>query len=130
MQASWRKELELYLVAFVASHRGLKLGRLFGVPAAYAGRQLFACAIEDGITARLPASALEAAIAKGAASWTPRGRSVARSSVAATRGRRTRSWVIFRPRSARALETIAPFLEIAARHVALDAASIARRSHS
>jgi hypothetical protein len=108
VQVSWRRELEQVLSRFVASHRGLRLGRLFGVPAAYAGGRLFACATADGIAARLPSSALDAARAGGGAPWTPR-------------GRRRRDWVVFRPGTARAADAIGPFLEIAARHVALEA---------
>ena len=106
MQVRWRKELEEYLSRFVAAHRGLRFGRLFGLPAAYAGRTMFSCVVEDGITARLPVSALESALDKGAARW---------------RGSRSQpSWVIFRPKTSRQTDAVSVFLEIAARHAALE----------
>lgn len=112
----WRKDLEDYLSRFVAGHRGLRFGRMFGVPAAYAGRKLFSCAIDDGIVAKLPPDALTAALAKGAMRWAPRPPKLGAAGKATRAG-----WVMFRPKSAVAAEAIRPFLEIAARHVALDA---------
>jgi hypothetical protein len=106
VQVSWRRDLEDDLSRFVAAHRGLRLGRLFGARAAFAGRRVFSSVTTEGITVRLPDSAIHAALARGATRWAPDGR---------PRG----EWVIFRRRSTRAGE-IAPFLEIAARHVALE----------
>jgi hypothetical protein len=103
----WRRDLEAFLSRFVAGHRGLRFGRLFGVPAAYAGRKLFSYAIDDGLVAKLPPAARELAIAKGARPWAPRNRQMAH-------------WVIFRPGTASATDALVPFLEIAARHAALD----------
>jgi hypothetical protein len=100
MKPSWRSDAAGYLAAFVASHRGLRSGRLFGQPVAYAGRRLFASACEDGIAAKLPPDALEVALQKGgAAKW-------------------KRGWVIFRLADASAAHRIGPFLEVAARHAA------------
>jgi hypothetical protein len=99
------RTLEAYLAGFVAEHAGLRLGRMFGAPAAYAGRKLFSCVIGDGITAKLPPDAFELALTKNATRWTPRGRTMT-------------GWVIFRPDNPRAFESVGPFLEIAARHVA------------
>lgn len=99
MKPSWRRDLADYLAAFVESHRGLRTGRLFGRPVAYAGRRVFASAYQDGIAAKLPPDVLHVALEKGAAKW-------------------KRGWVIFRPRDARAVERIGPFLEVAARHAA------------
>ena len=106
MHVAWRKDLEQLLTTFVADHRGLSTGRLFGTPGAYAGRKVFACVVGDGITLRLPADAQQTAIDRGGQRWTPI-------------GRRMTGWVIFKPTSAQAAASLAPFLEIAARHVAL-----------
>jgi len=115
VHVAWRKDLERLLTTFVAEHPGLRSGRMFGVPGAYAGRKLFACVFEDGITAKLPPDAFEAAIRQGARRWTPQ-------------GRRLRGWVIFRPQSLGAAARLGPFLEISARHVAeLSVAAPSRR---
>ena len=116
MRVAWRKDLEDYLAAFVAGHRGLRLGRMFGMPAAYAGRRLFSCAFEDGITAKLPPDALAAALEQGATPWRP----IPPKPNAAPKASKPNRWVIFRPRTRRAAEAIGPFLEIAARYVVLD----------
>jgi hypothetical protein len=106
VHVAWRKDLEQLLNSFVADHRGLSIGRLLGAPSAYAGRKVFACVVNDGITIRLPPDALQTAIDRGGQRWTPI-------------GRRMTGWVIFKPASAQAAASLAPFLEIAARHVAL-----------
>jgi hypothetical protein len=117
VHVAWRKDLEQLLNAFVAEHRGLETGRLFGAPGAYAGRKLFACVVVEGIAVRLPADAQRAAIERGGRPWTPIGRRMA-------------DWVVFKPPSAAAAAAIAPFLEIGARHaahLALAPAAPARR---
>lgn len=105
MRAAWRKDLEHLLHTFVADHRGLRTGRMFGLPGAYAGRRLFACVFQDGLTLKLPADARSVAFGRGATLWTPM-------------GRRMREWVLFRPESPQASAVVLPFLEIAARHAA------------
>ena len=105
MHVAWRKDLEQLLNTFVADHRGLSMGRLFGAPAAYAGRKVFACVVSEGITLRLSSDAMPAALERGGRRWTPI-------------GRRMTNWVIFKPASGHATACLAPFLEIAARHVA------------
>jgi hypothetical protein len=113
---AWRQDLEEYLAGFVAGHRGLRFGRMFGMPAGYAGRRLFSCVFEDGITAKLPPQAMAAARKHGATPWNP----IARGATAKPKPRRMNHWVIFRPRTRRAADAVGPFLEIAARHVAID----------
>jgi hypothetical protein len=105
VRVAWRKDLEQLLAAFVAEHRGLRSGRMFGWPGAFAGSKLFACVAADGIAAKLPAAAHEAALAQGARRWTRNGRPL-------------REWLIFRPATPRQAAALATFLEIAARHVA------------
>ena len=121
MRAAWRKDLEHVLNAFVADHRGLRTGRMFGLPGAYAGRKLFACVYQDGLTVKLPSDARTVALDRGAIPWTPM-------------GRRMREWVLFRPESPQATGVL-PFLEIAARHAAQlatsgPAATSPARSHA
>jgi hypothetical protein len=118
----WRQDLEEYLAGFVAGHRGLRFGRMFGMPAGYAGRRLFSCVFEDGITAKLPPEAMAAARKHGATPWNP----IKRSTTARPKAPRETPWVIFRPRTRRAADAIGPFLEIAARHVAVDASPRSR----
>jgi hypothetical protein len=112
MKPAWRRDLAFYLDNFVASHPGMRFGWMFGWPAAYAGRHLFSLAVDDGIIAKLPAYSMAAATAQGAKRWTPRRRRPARRTKGPTDG-----WMIFRPKDLRAAEAVAPFLEIAARHV-------------
>jgi hypothetical protein len=105
VRAAWRKDLEHVLQTFVADHRGLRTGRMFGLPGAFAGRKLFACVVQDGLTVKLPGTARSAALDRGA---TPR----------APMGRRMREWVLFRTESAPVASSVLPFLEVAARHAA------------
>lgn len=51
-----RRDLKAALDGFVASHPGLRAGRVFGSPAAFAGRRMFARLLVDGLQLRLPAS--------------------------------------------------------------------------
>jgi hypothetical protein len=103
----FRSELEPFLREFVAAHRGLRLGKMFGVPAGYAGRRLFACLIEDGVIVRLP-------------------KDIAKREIAARRGRpfnpkgkkASGAWVMYRPRDIVAARRLAPTLEVAVDHIA------------
>jgi len=113
MKPSWRRDLADHLATFVATHRGLRSGRMFGWPAAYAGRRLFSCAVDDGIVAKLPPESRQTALAQGAKPWTPRGRPASKGPKKPTGG-----WVMFRPKDHRAAAAIGPYLEIAARYVA------------
>src|SRR5437762_9818456 len=45
---AFRADLHRFLGDFIEHLRGLRLGRMFGVPAGYAGRRMFVCLIEDG----------------------------------------------------------------------------------
>jgi hypothetical protein len=101
----FRRDLGEALAEFVAVRPGLRLGRMFGLPAGYAGRRLFACAIEDGLICRLPPDAARRWLRLGARPYSTR---------AAARG----GWVMFKPRSRAAAARLAPALERAARHAA------------
>jgi hypothetical protein len=56
-----QRDLRAVLEDFVATHRGLRLGRAFGVPAAFAGRRMFARLSTSGLELRLPSASLSAA---------------------------------------------------------------------
>jgi hypothetical protein len=101
----FRADLEALLTEFVEQHRGVRLGRMFGWPAGYVGRRLFACVIRDGVIVRLPADVERREL---------RGR--ARPFVRA--GKPMKSWVVYRPRTVSDSQRLAPVLELAARHVA------------
>ena len=105
MPIPFRSELRPFLEEFVDSHRGLRLGKMFGLPAAYAGRRLFACLIEEGIIVRLPQDIARREIGNGAKPFSRRGRAMG-------------SWVMFSPRTRADAQRLSPVLEIAARHVA------------
>jgi hypothetical protein len=46
------RELRDLLATFVEQHRGLRFGRLFGQPAGYAGRRVFAYVSSGGLAVR------------------------------------------------------------------------------
>ena len=109
MPTSRRELLDLF-ETFVAEHRGLRLGKMFGAPAIYAGRKLSACLMDDGVVMKLPAAAAERARALGGRAWTP--------GVGAAKGRQMAGWVIVVPRQAADTARLVPLLEAAAHHVA------------
>lgn len=125
-----RRDLRLALDAFVATHRGVRRGTLFGVPAAFAGRRAFAKLDARGLHLRLPAFALRATASQALPALLP-----ARSADPAARGRRSgavrppagrsvlpkagpSSWTTITPASPDAAR-LDLLLEQAARHVAL-----------
>ena len=79
---------------------------MFGLPAAYAGRKMFVCLIADGLIVKLPERLAKQEVGRGNA--TPFAR----------RGRPSKAWIKYVPRSARDAHRLAPILELAARHVA------------
>ena len=112
----FRSELRPFLEEFVATHRGARLGKMFGLTALHAGRRLFACLMEDGLIVRLPTEIALREIRNGAK---PFSTSLTRPSEA--RSGRTASkarWMMYRPRSIVAARRLVPLLELAAREVA------------
>jgi hypothetical protein len=101
------------LAEFGDAHRGVRVGQLFGVPAAYAGRRLFASLADDGIVVRLPRELARREIAGGA---TPHTRGGAKAD-------RTSAWVMYRPRTLVEARRLWPILEAAARCAAETIAS-------
>ena len=108
MSIPHRRELTPFLEEFVSQHRGVRLGKMFGLPAVYAGRRLFACLIEDGVIVRLPDDVAKREVRGGAKPYNKRGKP----------GKPMGSWILYEPRSAAAARRLTPLLEIAARHVA------------
>ena len=79
---------------------------MFGLPAGYAGRRMFVCLIEDGLIVKLPERVAKEQVREGKASTFTR------------RGRPSKSWIKYRPRTVREAGRLAPILELAARYVA------------
>ncbi len=111
MPARDRTDLRTFLTEFVAARRGLRQGKMFGMPAAYAGPRLFACVFEDGIICKLPADVLRAA---GARPFS-------------IRGRQMKSWGLFSLATPAARRRLVPILEVAARFVAESPAAPPRK---
>ena len=106
MPIPFRSDLQAFLIEFIDQHRGVRLGRMFGLPAGYVGRRLFACLMEDGLLVRLPDDVARREIRRGASPLSQRP------------GRALGSWVMFKPRTGVAARRLTPILEIAARNVA------------
>lgn len=105
MAIAFRADLQPFLDEFIEHHRGLRLGRMFGLPAGYAGRRMFVCLIEDGFIVKLPQEVAKDEVRSGKASPFVR------------RGRPSRSWIKYAPKTKREAGRLAPILEMAARHV-------------
>jgi len=105
MPMAFRADLQRFLAEFIDNHRGLRIGRMFGLPAGYAGRRLFAYVIDDGLIVKLPEQVAKTEVVSGKASLFVR------------QGRPSKSWVKYRPRSIREAVRLTPILEMAARHV-------------
>ena len=101
MPVERQRDLHAFLREFVETHRGLRAGMMFGLPAAFAGRRVFARVVKTGIAYRVPAD-----LVRGPASR--RSRKMGRT-----------NWVTCRPRTRASLERLIPLLERSARHVAL-----------
>jgi len=102
---AFRADLQPFLAEFIEHHRGLRIGRMFGLPAGYAGRRMFVCLIEDGLIVKLPQHVAKDELRAGKASPFVR------------RGRPSRLWIKYTPRNGRDASGLAPILEVAARHV-------------
>jgi hypothetical protein len=111
----YRSELTAFFEEFVETHRGARLGKMFGLPALYAGRRLFACLIEDGVIVRLAPEIARREIRNGAK---PFSGPSSRPSSGRSRKGSTGSWMMYRPRSVVAARRLVPLLELAARDVA------------
>ena len=105
MAVEFRPDLQRFLAEFVEAHRGLRLGKMFGAPAGFAGRSMFACVFEDGLRCRLPPEIARRELAR-------------QTKPSASSAKQIRGWVFYRPRSRAAMARLVPTLEIAARYAA------------
>jgi hypothetical protein len=96
-------DLRGFLTEFVDAHRGVRLGHLFGRPAMFAGRRMFASVEEGGIIVKLPVDVARREIGRGAHARSGPGK---------------RSWVLYRPRTVVEARRLWPILELAARDAA------------
>jgi hypothetical protein len=102
----FRQELTAFFDEFAEHHRGVRRGKMFGLPAIYVGRRLVTCLIEDGIIVRLPEDVARREVREKRGTPYSHGR--------AKPGR----WVLYRPRTAFAARELTAVVEAAARHVA------------
>ena len=103
MPIPYRQELTAFLDEFAEQHRGVRRGKMFGLPAIYVGRRLVTCLMEDGIIVRLPEDILRREIRSKRGTRYSRG------------GQDSRNWVMYRPRTAVAARALAPVIEAAVR---------------
>jgi hypothetical protein len=109
------------LTAFVDARPGLRMARAFGVPAGFAGRRMFACAIGDGLACRLPPEAIRRELNAGA-------RPFAMAASPSATERRC-GWVFYRPGRGALPPRLEKVLEEAVQHAAaLSAGQIASGS--
>ena len=106
MPIPFRSELTAFLDEFAEQHRGVRRGKMFGLPAIYVGRRLVACLMEDGIAIRLPEDLARQEIrGKKGKPMTSRGRAMGR-------------WVTYCPRTVVAARKLTSLIEVAVRHIA------------
>ena len=106
MPIPFRTELTSFLDEFAEHHRGVRRGKMFGLPAIYVGRRLVTCLIEDGLIVRLPNEVAKREIR-------------ARKATAFSRkGREVDGWVLYQPRTATSARALTPIVETGVRHIA------------
>jgi hypothetical protein len=105
MPIPFRGELTVFLDEFAEQHRGVRRGKMFGLPAIYVGRRLVTCLMEDGVAVRLPEDLARREIREKKARFATRGHAMGR-------------WVIYRPRTAVAARKLTAIIETAVRHIA------------
>jgi hypothetical protein len=102
---AFRVDLQPFLAEFIEHHRGLRIGRMFGLPAGYAGRKMFVCLIDEGFIVKLPEHVAKDEVRAG------------KAKVFVRRGRPSKKWIKYSPRNAREAGRFTPLLEAAARYV-------------
>jgi hypothetical protein len=112
-------DLQPFLAEFIEHHRGLRIGRMFGMPAGYAGRKLFVCLMDDGVVVKLPEHIAKDEVRSGRASRDSGfgSRDSNPESRVPSPGRAGGVWVKYTPCTAREATRLTPILEVAARHV-------------
>jgi hypothetical protein len=106
MPIPFRTELVSFLDEFAERHRGVRRGKMFGLPAIYVGRRLVTCLMEDGIAVRLPQDLARREIRER------------KGKPLASRGHEMGRWVTYRPRTAVAARKLTSLIEVAVRHIA------------
>ena len=106
MALPFRAELTAFLDEFAEHHRGVRRGKMFGLPAIYVGRRLVTCLMEDGIIVRLPEEIARHEIRER------RGKPFSR------RGREMGSWVMYRPRTTAGARALTAVVEAGVRSLA------------
>ena len=106
MPIPFRQELVAFLDEFAQQHRGIRRGKMFGLPAIYVGRRLVTCLMEDGIAVRLPEDLAIRELREG------------KAKPLTSRGRRMGRWVTYRPRTSIAARKLTSLIEVAIRHIA------------
>jgi hypothetical protein len=102
----FRSELTSFLDEFAEHHRGVRRGKMFGLPAIYVGRRLVTCLIEDGLIVRLPNEVAKREIrARKAKAFSRKGREVD-------------GWVLYQPRTATVARGLTPIVETGVRYIA------------
>ena len=104
MAIPFRADLQHFLAAFIDQHRGLRMGRLFGRPAGYAGRRMFVCLLDDGFIVKLPQGIAKDEVRAGRASLFKR------------HGSTAGGWIKYTPGTARQAGRLTPILELAVQH--------------
>jgi hypothetical protein len=102
---AFRADLQPFLADFIEHHRGLRFGRMFGLPAGYAGRKMFVCLVEDGLIVKLPESLAKAELRGG------------RATPFIRRGATSKAWIKYVPGNVPEAIRLVPLLERAARYV-------------
>ena len=97
--------LRPFLDEFVDAHRGVRRGHMFGSPALFAGRRLFAYLVDEGIVVKLPGDLARRELQRGASRYEREGRIV-------------RGCVLFTRRTDIDARRLWPVLELAARAAA------------
>jgi hypothetical protein len=106
MPIPFRSDLQAFLTEFAEEHRGVRLGKMFGLPAIYVGRRLVTCLMEDGVIVRLPNDLAKQEI------QSKRGKPYSR------RGHEMGTWVMYKPRTKADARRLAPTIERAIRRIA------------
>ena len=52
--ANWNEKIKLVLDELILSNSHVRLGKMFGYPAYYAGKKLCICLYEEGVSIKLP----------------------------------------------------------------------------
>jgi hypothetical protein len=106
MPIPYRRDLAPMLTEFADRHRGVRLGKMFGLPAIYVGRRLVTCLIEDGIIVRLPEDLARSEVRARRGAWY------------SPAGGRYGKWVMYRPRTAARARALTAVIEAAVQYMA------------